>query len=259
MRRLVGVGRVLAVLLGAAVGLAACAPFGDSTSIATPTVARTSAPSTIGPATMLPATMAATAPSAAALPTVIAPATAPPPTTASTSVPPIPSTTLPPPSTVVLSPAASLTPTGVSGPTATDKEGRCAITLPAGFAAAGGGGVYSGADGRVTVTLTALPAQAGDTLDDVALPFVSTFTAEIGDYQQTRVARGADSLRLDYTGRTTAPGQGTIALRQFGGMVCALSFFAAQGSRIHYEQIVEQLIASLRPVGSVGWRRETTW
>jgi len=94
--------------------------------------------------------------------------------------------------------------------------------------------------------------RASDILDDVALPFVSTFTAAIGDYQQTAVARGEDNLRLDFTGRTTAPGRGTIFLRQFGGTVCALSFFVVQGAAITYDQTVNALLASLRPAGAIG-------
>ncbi len=87
----------------------------------------------------------------------------------------------------------------------------------------------------------------------MALPFVSTFTAAIGDYQQTAVARGEDDLRLDFTGRTVAPGRGTIFLRQFGGTVCALSFFVVQGGEVGYDQTVNALLVSLRPAGVIGY------
>jgi len=142
-------------------------------------------------------------------------------------------------------------PTPLAGAGVTDARGRCAVTLPAGFATIGGG-AFAGADGRASITLTALAIGTGDTLDDVALPFVGTSTAAIGDYRQTAVARGEDSLRLDFTGRTTAPGRGTIFLRQFGGTVCALSFFVVQSGEINYEQTVNALLASLRPVGAIG-------
>ncbi len=102
------------------------------------------------------------------------------------------------------------------------------------------------------ITLAALPAGAGATLDDVALPYIGTATAAIGDYQQRRAIKGTDSLRIDFTGRITQPGTGTFYLRQFGTTVCALSFFVAQGTEISYEQTQAQLFASLRPAGAVG-------
>lgn len=271
MRRCIGGAGIFSVLLGAAIGLAACAPFGGATptvapaatvaAITVPSATGTSVPPTVAPlaATLAPTAGSTTVPPVATTQPATVTATAAPPTaTVPPAVSPTPSATIPPLSpTAGPPPTAPLVPTGVVGSTATDAQGLCAVTLPAGFAASGGAGVYSGADDRATVTLTALPMQAGDTLDDVALPFVSTFTAAIGDYQQTGVTRGADSLRLDFTGRTAAPGQGTIFLRQFGGTTCALSFFAAQGSGIAYEPTVGLLIGSLRPAGSIGRVRES--
>lgn len=272
---------VLAVLLGAIVALAACAPFGDATPTPAPSPTATAqAPGPTASATVIPtATTTATAapttaptiaptsaptsvpvPTLTAMPaptnTAVPPAptvTLPAPTaTLPATAPPAPSATVPPPTATVMPPTlAPVPPTALAGAGATDAQGRCAITLPTGFAAAGGG-TFSGANGRALITLTPLAIGASDTLDDVALPFVSTFTAGIGDYQQTAVARGEDNLRLDFTGRTTAPGRGTIFLRQFGGTVCALSFFVVQGGEVSYEQTVNALLASLRPAGAVG-------
>jgi hypothetical protein len=90
-------------------------------------------------------------------------------------------------------------------------------------------------------------------------PFPQRFTATIGDYQQTAVTRGADDLRLDFTGRTVAPGRGTIFLRQFGGTVCALSFFAVQGGALSYDQTVNALLAALRPAGAIGQTGTPEW
>jgi hypothetical protein len=266
---------VLAMLLGATVALVACAPFGGATPTAAPsptattpprpTVTATTAPTATVPAatataavpaTALAPTVAATlAPTNTAVPpalTATAPAPTMPPTTA---IPPTLSATVPPPpATAILPTLASVSPTAVAAVGATDTQGRCAVTLPAGFAATGGGS-FSGANGRAFITVTALDAGASDTLDDVALPFVGTFTAAVGDYQQTAVARGEDNLRLDFTGRTVAPGRGTIFLRQFGGTVCALSFFLVQGGEVTYDQTVNALLASLRPAEAIGWAR----
>ncbi len=278
---------VLVVLLGATVALAACAPLGGSTPTAPPPTATVPANPTATPtvsATLVPtvttlATMAATATPA----TPAAPTSAPVSTVTATialtntATPPAPTVTLPaptatvpataPPTPTATVPSATATavpatlvprtpPTQI-GASATDVQGRCAITLPAGFADTGGGS-FSGANGRAVITLTPLVLGTSDTLDDVALPFVSTFTAAIGNYQQTAVARGEDSLRLDFTGRTTALGRGTIFLQQFGGNVCALSFFVVQGGEVPYDQTVNALLASLRPAGAVGqvgrWR-----
>jgi hypothetical protein len=128
------------------------------------------------------------------------------------------------------------------------------VTLPAGFAASGAGGTFTGAGGRATVMLAGLDAAPGDTLDDVALPFVSTATAGVADYRQLRAVKGADSLRIDYTGRLAQPGTGTFFLRQFDGTVCAVSFFVVQGTELAYEPTLAQLLASLRVVGAVGVR-----
>jgi len=154
--------------------------------------------------------------------------------------------------TATLPPPPSIAP----GSTVNDLQGRCALTLPAGFAVSGTGGVFTGAGGRATVTLAGLVAASGDTLDDVALPFISAATAGIADYQQLRAVKGADSLRIDYTGRMAQPGTGTFYLRQFGGTVCALSFFVVQGTELPYEPTLAQLLASLRLVGAVGVRPE---
>jgi len=269
---------VLVVLLGAIVALAACAPLGGSTPTAppptatvpanptaTPTVSATLVPTATTLVTMAPTTTPA-APTSAPVPTVtatialtntatpLAPTVTLPPPTAT-----VPATALPtptatvPPATATAVPATLVprTPPIQTGASATDVQGRCAITLPAGFTATGGGS-FSGANGRAVITLTPLVIGTSDTLDDVALPFVSTFTAAIGNYQQTAVARGEDSLRLDFTGRTTAPGRGTIFLHQFDGTVCALSFFVVQGGEVPYDQTVNALLASLRPAGAVG-------
>ena len=257
---------VIAALLGASVALAACAPFGAATLTATspptatvaasPTAGATPAPSATMPAAT--ATVAAPAPTVAATPAPTGTVPSPPPT-ATIPMPtatPLPTailatTVTPPPATAIPPTLAPVAPTPPAGSSATDAQGRCAITLPAGFAATGGG-AFSGADGQAFITLTPLDARASDTLDDVALPFVSTFTAAIGDYQQTAVARGEDDLRLDFTGQTVAPGRGTIYLRQFGGTVCALTFFVVQGGEIGYEQTVNALVASLRPARAIG-------
>ena len=245
MRRYPGL-TVLAVLLGTTVALAACAPFGGAMPTAAPLSTATAPPrptasATVAPTAALPAATATTSAPATAL----APAVAATVTPTNTAIPPAPTATALP-STLV-----PIVPTPPAGAGATDAQGRCAITLPAGFAATDGG-AFSGANGRASITLTPLVVRASDILDDVALPFVSTFTAAIGDYQQTAVARGEDNLRLDFTGRTTAPGQGTIFLRQFGGTVCALSFFVVQGAAITYDQTVNALLASLRPAGAIG-------
>jgi len=262
---------VFAVLLGATVALAACAPFGEATPTAAPPPTATIQPSpaasaTIAPTATVPATVpAATATIATPVPTATATsvptntalppptATIPAPTATVPAVPTIaPSVAVPPPTATALSPTpAPVSPTPPAGANATDAQGRCAITLPAGFAATAGG-TFSGANGRAFITLTPLAVGAGDTLDDVALPFVSTFTAAIGDYQQTGVARGEDNLRLDFTGRSVAPGRGTIFLRQFGGTACALSFFVLQGGEITYDETVNALLASVRPAGAIG-------
>jgi hypothetical protein len=163
---------------------------------------------------------------------------------------------VPPTAPPTLAPTATLPPPPPSAPgsTVNDPQGRCALTLPAGFAASGTAGLFTGAGGRATISLAGLVAEPGDTLDDVALPFVSTATAGIADYQQLRAVKGADSLRIDYTGRLAQPGTGTFYLRQFGGTVCALSFFVAQGTELSYESTLAQMLASLRVVGAVGVR-----
>jgi len=102
------------------------------------------------------------------------------------------------------------------------------------------------------VTLSALQAEPGDTLDDLALPFVGHYVAAIAGYQQRGVAKGADNLRVDFTGRVGEQGKGTIYLRQFGSTVCAIFFFVADGTELAYEPALAQLIASLRAVKGVG-------
>ncbi len=260
---------VLVVLLGATVALAACAPLGGSTPTAPPPTATVPANPTATPtvsATLVPTATTLATPTSAPVPTVtatialtntatpLAPTvTLPPPTaTVPATAPPTPTATVPP-ATATAVPATLVprTPPIQTGASATDVQGRCAITLPAGFADTGDGS-FSGANGRAVITLTPLVIGTSDTLDDVALPFVSTFTAAIGNYQQTAVARGEDSLRLDFTGRTTAPGRGTIFLHQFDGTVCALSFFVVQGGEVPYDQTVDALLTSLRPAGAVG-------
>lgn len=258
----------LAVLLGAALTLTACAPSGEVTPNGAPLPSATVRASPTANATIIPAVPSPVATAPVATPVPTATATIAPTNTAIPAVPttPIPATLATPPPTAIPAPSATappltatavaptpipVSPTPLSGTSATDAQGRCALALPPGFAATGAG-IFSGANGRALITLTALAVGANDTLDDVALPFVSAFTAPIGDYRQTAVARGADDLRLDFTGRTTAPGRGTIFLRQFGGTVCALSFFVAQGTEITYDQTVNALLASLRPTGAVG-------
>ena len=254
----------LVVLLGVGVVLAACAPFGEATPTIAPPPMATIAP---GPAPSAPSTPVTTAPAATAVPTAAltaAPtsmatppsstATIPAPTVTVPATPTLAPTATVPPSTVPPIPPtlAPVSPTPLVGASATDVQGRCAITLPAGFTATGGG-AFSGSNGRASIALTPLAIGASDTLDDVAQPFVSTFIAATGDYQQTAVARGEDNLRLDFTGRTVAPGRGTIFLRQFGGTVCALSFFVVQGGEVGYDQTVNALLASLRPAGAIGY------
>jgi hypothetical protein len=136
--------------------------------------------------------------------------------------------------------------------TVTEPQGLCTVTLSAGFAASATAGTYTGAGDRAVVSLTALQAGPDDTLDDVALPFVGTFVASVEGYQQTGVAREADNLRVDFTGRLGQPGKGTLYLRQFGPTVCAITFFVIDGTEITYEPTLAQLIASLRPVKGVG-------
>ena len=261
---------VSAVLLGATVTLAACAPFGAATPTVAPQVTATLPASATPSATVAPTSTvtaptapAATATVAAPTPTVmatVAPTSTVPPPTATAPAPTAtvpatatraPTATLPPPTTAIPPTLVAVSPPPLAGVSATDARGRCAITLPAGFAATGGG-AFTGANGQASITLTALDNGAGDTLDDVALPYVSTFTAAIGDYQQTAVARGTDDLRLDFTGRMTASGRGTMYLRQFGESVCALSFFIVQGGEVSYEPTVSSLLASLRPAGAIG-------
>lgn len=264
MRRFPGL-TILAVLLGATVALAACAPFGAATPTAAPPPTMIAPPSSTTSATVVPtATVPAASATTAAPATALAPTVAATATPTNTAIPPVPTASVsvttilapsatvpPPPATALPATLVPIAPTPLAGATATDAEGRCAITLPGGFAATGSG-AFSGSNGRATITLTPLAIGASDTLDDVAVPYVSTFMAAIGDYQQTAVARGEDTLRLDFTGRTTAPGRGTIFLRQFGGTVCALSFFIVQGTEIPYDQIVNALLASLRPAGAIG-------
>ena len=73
-------------------------------------------------------------------------------------------------------------------------------------------------------------------------------------YQQRGAIKGNDSLGIDYTGRASQPGTGTIFLRRFGSTAPTVSFFAAQGTAISYEQTPTQLLASLRAAGAVGYR-----
>ena len=245
-----------------ALSLAACGPFGG----ATPTVIPPTATIAPTPTPTAPASPSPTAPSATAIPT--ATATAVPPTAmialpTATTVPPTstpvpPTATSTPPSSTptappTLAPTATLPPppTSASSTTATDPQGLCSITLPTGFTATNGD-VFTGLGGRATIALTALVAEPDATLDDVALPYISTATAAIADYQQSRVVKGTDSLRIDFAGRLTQPGTGTFYLKQFGTTVCALSFFVVQGTEISYEQTLTQLLASLRTAGAVG-------
>lgn len=231
---------------------------------AAPSLAPTTAPTLAAPATATTVTSPyPTAPVATATTAPPTATTAPPtatiaPSATATAAPTATATAVPVPPTVppTLAPTATLPPPPPSAPGSTinDPQGRCALTLPAGFAASGTGGVFTGAGGRATVTLAGLVAEPGDTLDDVALPFVSTATAGIADYQQLGAVKGTDSLRIDYTGRLAQPGTGTFFLRQFGGTVCALSFFVAQGTELSYEPTLAQLLASLRLAGAVGVR-----
>lgn len=245
--------------------LAACGPFGGGDPTATPPTA-TVAPTAIAPASPIstaPAVTATPQPTATVAPptaTILPTATTAPPT--STPVPPTATvaptathTPVQPPPTAppTLAPTATLPPppTTIPATTAIDPQGLCSITLPIGFAATGGG-VFTGFGGRSTITLTALAAEPDDTLDDVALPFISTATAAITDYRQSRAIKGTDSLRIDFTGHLVQPGTGTFYLRQFGTTVCALSFFVVQGTEMSYEQTLTQLLASLRAAGAVG-------
>ena len=267
-----------------ALGLAACGPFGGATPTATvppptatipptavPSLAPSSAPTGAPTAAATAVASAAPSPSIAPATATAAPPTAAPPTATTspptatlapsataTAAPTATSTAVPVPPTVppTLAPTATLPPPPPSAPgsTVNDPQGRCALTLPTGFAASGTAGLFTGAGGRATVMLAGLVAAPGDTLDDVALPFISTATAGIADYQQLRAVKGTDSLRIDYTGRMAQPGTGTFFLRQFGRTVCALSFFVVQGTEFSYEPTLAQLLASLRVVGAVGIR-----
>ena len=268
-----------------ALGLAACGLFGGATPTATvppptatipptavPSLAPSSAPTGAPtaatavasaappvPPTVPPATATAAPPTAAPPTATTSPPTATlAPSATATAAPTATSTAVPVPPTVppTLAPTATLPPPPPSAPgsTVNDPQGRCALTLPTGFAASGTAGLFTGAGGRATVMLAGLVAAPGDTLDDVALPFISTATAGIADYQQLRAVKGTDSLRIDYTGRMAQPGTGTFFLRQFGGTVCALSFFVVQGTELSYEPTLAQLLASLRVVGAVGIR-----
>ena len=259
-----------------ALSLAACGPFSGATPTVTPplaTIAPTTTPTALAspsptapPATAIPAaTVTAVPPTATIAPptaTTVPPTSTPVPPTATTlptatatlaptatSTPPPPTPTAPP----TLAPTATLPPPPPSAPstTATDPQGLCSITLPTGFTATDGD-VFTGLGGRATIALTALVAEPDATLDDVALPYISTATAAIADYQQSRAVKGTDSLRIDFAGRLTQPGTGTFYLKQFGTTVCALSFFVVQGTEINYEQTLTQLLASLRTAGAVG-------
>jgi hypothetical protein len=97
-----------------------------------------------------------------------------------------------------------------------------------------------------------LQAEPDDTLDDVALPYISTTMAQIAGYQQTKVTKGADNLRIDFTGTIGQPGTGTFYLRQYGSTVCAMAFFVMQGTELAYETTLASLQASLRLANAVG-------
>ncbi|CAA9550095.1 MAG: hypothetical protein AVDCRST_MAG18-244 [uncultured Thermomicrobiales bacterium] len=240
-----------------ACALAACAPLGETAPTATvlpiarvvtsPTQAATASPITPPTtATVAPPTVTPPAPMATVVPTATATIA---PTTIPTTVPPAPTV----PSSLAPTATLLVPPTGAPATTATEPRGLCTLTLPVDFVATGGG-AYTDANGRVTVTLAGLTAEPDDTLDDVALPYVGTASATIADYRQAQATKGADSLRIDFTGRLAQPGTGTLFLRQFGTTVCALSFFVAGGAEIAYEPTLAQLLASLRATGAVGAR-----
>lgn len=147
-------------------------------------------------------------------------------------------------------PATSAAPVGATGGSVTqDSDGKCQMTLPAGFNESSPGS-YTSADNQVIVSLSSA-GTAGLGFDTSVGIFVDTFKIIVEDYtetgnQKTPTANGQKQT-ITYTGSVIGqPAKGTLHFYMGGTTLCSLSVVALAGAETKNQAGIDQMVATLQ-------------
>ena len=126
-------------------------------------------------------------------------------------------------------------------------SGACQVTLPAGFMEERpGGGYYPALEHVGFVALDWPDVPAGTEADRAAQPVVDELKQVVGNFQETGADPGGDTHRVDFTGEGAGrPGRGTLYVRSFDQVSCALTLFLVDGASIPFDDTLQSMIATL--------------